>query len=94
MNTDPADESPVKRKLQPHELVVASLPLVLLAIGGAVGGAIGGIAVVLNMAIFRKDISPGMKYLFSVLITLAAGIAYIGVILLLVHLFPNVFGRK
>jgi len=89
MNAPPIE----KRKLRTHEYVVAGVPMVLMALGGAVGGAVGGAAFAINVAIFRKEWAPAKKYLVSVLVTLASGAVYVAVIVILAMIFPHLFKR-
>jgi hypothetical protein len=94
MTTDPAAAPPEKRKLSTLEYIVAGVPMALMAVGGALGGGIGAGAFALNVSIFRRDMPPARRYLLSVLVTIGAGLAYVGTIVALALIFPNLFKRR
>jgi len=73
VNNEPLDSALYKYVLKPYEIIVASLPLILL-LGGAIGGGIGVIAVFINMSIFKKDAPHKMAKVIGVI--LLAFIAY------------------
>jgi hypothetical protein len=91
--TEPTPPATRRRKLKTPELIVAGLPLVLFELGGAIGGGIGGAAAVINVAIFRKDLSPAKRYLYSVLVSLAAAAAYCAIVIGLAMAFPKLFKK-
>jgi hypothetical protein len=67
-----------------HEIWLA-LPFVLLLFGGAVGGACGGAAWYVNRYVFRNTAHPGMRYLWTGLITILAVGVFAGFIALAMH---------
>jgi hypothetical protein len=67
-----------------HEIWLA-LPFVLLLFGGAVGGACGGAAWSVNRYVFRHTERPGMRYLWTGLITILAVAVFAGFIALAMH---------
>ena len=94
MTTAPGNNAAIeKKKLKPHEHIVAGLPLVLLAIGGAIGGGVGGCAYAISASIFRKELSNPKKYIFSLLVSVGAFAAYFAIIIGLTIAFPNLFKK-
>jgi hypothetical protein len=53
-----------------------SIPMLLVFGGGAIGGFCGGAATVSSSRVFRSDLSDGMKYGLTGLISLAAFLTY------------------
>jgi len=49
------------RGLSWWELVLVFLPIGLVVLGGLIGGVIGAIALLSNLAIARRPLSPGVK---------------------------------
>ena len=81
------------RPLRWYEYVWMCLPLLLLFIGGAVGGLCGGGGVYVNAHIFRSDRSSVAKYLLTGVVSVGAVVAYVGLVMVLVVLFPALFKR-
>lgn len=54
-----------------------SVPIVLMFIGGAIGGLCGGVAAFSSGRVFRSDLSDGMKYGLTGLISASAFVAYL-----------------
>jgi hypothetical protein len=63
--------------LQWYQYVWMGLPLLLVFGGGAIGGFCGGVATVSSSRVFRSDLSDGMKYGLTGLISAAGFLAYI-----------------
>jgi hypothetical protein len=59
-----------------YQYVWLSLPILLVFGGGAIGGFFGGVAAVSSSRVFRSDLSEGMKYGLTGLISLAAFLTY------------------
>ena len=78
-----------KKKLKPIEQVVACLPIGLIVVGGLFGGAIGGVAYGINVSVFRKELPSPKKYIYSILISLAACAVYFVVVVGLTLVFPG-----
>jgi len=62
--------------LEWYQYVWMGIPIVLLFVGGALGGLCGGLAVAVSSRVFRSDLSAGMKYGLTGLISGAAFITY------------------
>jgi hypothetical protein len=60
------------RGLRWWELVLVLAPLVLLVLGGLLGGVIGAVALLSNLAIARRPMSPGVKVALMVAIIFIA----------------------
>jgi hypothetical protein len=94
MITEPGNHAAIeKKKLKPHEHIIAGLPLVLLAIGGAIGGGVGGCAYAISVSIFRKELSSPKRYIFSLLVSAGAFVAYFAILVGLTIAFPNLFKK-
>ena len=87
MTTNPSESSTAK--LQWYEHACCGLPLLLMLVGGALGGACGGVGYALSAAVFKKTMPTPAKYVISLLISLAAFGAYLGVVIALAVAFPN-----
>jgi hypothetical protein len=83
-----------ERKLSIVEQIVCALPIGLVAIGGAVGGAFGGLAWFLNQKIMRSTRSAPVRYALVALTIVGAVAAYFASLVVLVMLFPNLFGQQ
>jgi hypothetical protein len=59
-----------------YQYVWLSIPLLLVFGGGALGGLCGGVAAAMSTRIFRSDLTEGMKYAVTGLMSLAAFITY------------------
>lgn len=90
-NPAPAELEPKKLKLVEH--VIAALPFGLIIIGGMIGGACGGCAYAINTAIFKKDLRPALKYLYTTLVTIGAVAVYFGGVIALAQIFPGFFKK-
>ena len=60
-----------------YQYVWLALPLLLVFGGGAIGGFCGGLAAVSSSRVFRSDLSEGMKYGLTGLISATGVIAYL-----------------
>lgn len=76
-----------------YEHIAAGWSLILLIIGGVVGGAIGGLAYFLNVKIFNLKISKIKKYIYAILVGIAAIAAYLSLAVYLVLTFPGLFKK-
>jgi hypothetical protein len=59
-----------------YQYVWLSLPILRVFGGGAIGGFCGGVAAVSSSRVFRSDLSEGMKYGLTGLISLGAFLTY------------------
>jgi len=62
--------------LQWYQYAWMAIPLILIFLGGAIGGFCGGLAAALSSRVFRSDLSEGMKYGATALISMAAFVTY------------------
>lgn len=62
--------------LQWYQYAWMAIPLVLIFMGGAIGGFCGGLAAGISSRVFRSDMSEGMKYGASALISAGAFVTY------------------
>lgn len=62
--------------LEWYQYVWMTIPIVLVFLGGAIGGLCGGLAAGISSRVFRSDLSQGMKYALTGLISLAAFLTY------------------
>jgi H+/Cl- antiporter ClcA len=74
---------PEKPKLTWYQYVWIGWPLVLVAVGGAIGGGCGGAAMAINYKVFQKTSHPVLRYVWTGLISLAAVLAYVIVVVIL-----------
>jgi len=89
------DAEPLHRSgITAGQHAVAALPLILVFVGGALGGVCGVVAYTLSVRVFKMEIPTAKRYIYSFLISAAAVIAYVFVVVLLVVLFPSVFGKN
>jgi hypothetical protein len=79
----------VVEPLKWYEWLWIALPILLIFVGGALGVICGGVAVLINANIFRTNRKLTMKFLFTGLISLAAGVVYLVVAILLTALISR-----
>lgn len=72
-----------------YQYVWLSLPLLLMFGGGALGGFFGGLAAFSSSRVFRSDLSEGLKYGITGLLSITAVIGY----LLVVGMVAGALGR-
>lgn len=72
----------VVQPLKWYQWVWAGIPILLLFIGGALGGLTGAIATGINSRIFRSALHPFAKYALSGLISVAAALIYLILVIL------------
>lgn len=87
--TNLAEEKNNVLKLKWHEYAWASLPLLLLLIGGAVGGLVGGAASSYNVKLFRSEKTKLRKYTISACVAVMAIFIWYFAAILLVVLFKS-----
>jgi hypothetical protein len=76
------------RGLRWWELVLALLPIALVAIGGLLGGLIGALGLVINLALARRRLGAGLKLVAMLGVVIAAYVVYFvvaGIISNLIH---------
>ncbi len=76
-----------KIKLTWYEHIWIALPVALLGVGGAIGGACGGAAWAINKTVFQKTENPILRYVWTGLISVAAGVVYLILALFVLSLF-------
>ena len=68
---------PLVRPLQWYKYTWCGLAIFLLFVGGAIGGLLGGLAFTLNVQVFRMELNPFLKFLFSAAISMLAVLLYL-----------------
>lgn len=66
----------IDRKLSLWEIIISSLPLLLMFIGGAMGALFGFISFVININIFRNNNSMILKIVYSIASSCAAVVGF------------------
>ncbi len=66
------------RGLARWQLILALLPLGLVAVGGALSGGIGAAGMLINLKIARRDLRAASKAALMLGVLLAAVIAFLG----------------
>lgn len=79
----------VAPKLPAYQCIWSALPLAMIAFGGALGGGLGAMAAVINLKLFRREISLPLKFVLTLLVSLASVLAWICAVALLYNLLPR-----
>lgn len=83
--------SEARRKASIIDQFVAAWPIVLLLYGGALGGVVGAVAWAINLDFVTRDWSAPIRYGLVLTTGLAAAALYVGVVVILRAIFPNLF---
>jgi hypothetical protein len=90
MSHPPPMPEAAKPALTWQQHVWIALPFALVAIGGAIGGACGGAAWAINKEVFQKTKDPGLRYVWTGLITVGAFVIY----LIIAGIFLSLFRKS
>ena len=63
-------------KFKSHEWAICSIPLILVAIGGALGGAIGATGMYVNARVLRSNLPAFLKYIAALVVSGATFVLY------------------
>ncbi len=79
----------VAPKLPAYQAIWSGLPLAMIAFGGALGGGLGAMAAVLNLKIFRWNLSLPLKFVLTLLVSLASVLIWLCGVVLIYTLLPG-----